>query len=144
MDFILDCYCGVYCGACPVLLATKSGKLGEDQQCFGCKSEKPTGFCATCSIKTCAESKGFEFCVECTEVISCDLMQKFIADQQYPYGQCVMNNMEMIRVMGLPAWLELQGKRWRCKHCGKPHSWYQESCPQCGQAVANYRSDLGT
>ena len=142
MDYILDGYCGVYCGACPVILVTRAGNLEEDQQCYGCKSEKPTGFCETCKIKACAISKGFEFCIECGKLTTCDLMHKFIADQQYPYGQCVLKNLKMIQTTGTLNWLEMQDKRWRCGHCGDPHSWYQETCSNCGSSVNSYLADL--
>ncbi len=142
MNFVPVSYCGVYCGACPVLLATKAGKLSDDQQCYGCKSEKPTEFCTTCGIKACAISKGFEFCNQCDELKSCELMQKLVSDTEYPYGQCVLKNLEMIRVIGLPKWLERQEKRWSCNICGAEYSWYHETCRQCGQAVASYKFDL--
>jgi len=74
--------------------------------------------------------------------MTCDLMQKFIADKQYPYGQCVLKNMEMIQNTGLSNWLEMQDKRWHCEHCGEPHSWYDEICPKCGVVVNNYQADL--
>jgi hypothetical protein len=142
MDFILHGYCGVFCGACPVALETKVGRVDEDMQCYGCKSEKPTGYCATCGIKFCAQDKGYEFCGQCSELKTCELMRKFVSDPQYPYGQCVLKNMQKIREVGLPQWLEIQDKRWRCKTCGESHSWYHETCPQCGQAVASYRVDV--
>ncbi len=142
MDFILHGYCGVYCRACPILLVTKAGKFDDVQQCYGCKSEKPTGYCATCGIKTCAQRKGYEFCDECSELKTCELMLKFISDQQYPYGQCVLKNLKIIREEGLPKWLKMQDKRWRCKNCGSSHSWYRETCPECGHAVASYKADL--
>jgi len=142
MDYLMDGYCGVYCGACPALLATKAGKIEDARQCYGCKSEKPTGFCASCGIKACAQSKGYELCDQCKELITCKLMQKFVSDTQYPYGQCVLKNMQMIQEEGLKKWLEMQDKRWRCKNCGAAHSWYHKTCPQCSQAVADYKADL--
>ena len=144
MDFILHGYCGVYCGACPILLVTKAGKLDETQQCYGCKSDKPTGFCSTCAIKACAQQKGYEFCNQCSELKICGLMSKFISDQQYPYGGCVLKNMERIRDISLPTWLEMQEERWRCKNCGASHSWYDETCSRCGHAVASYKADLSS
>jgi hypothetical protein len=140
--YVLDGYCGVYCGACPVMLATRAGKIDDAQQCYGCKSLKPTGFCTTCGIKTCAQHKGIEFCHQCNELITCGLMQKFVSDTQYPYGQCVLKNMQMIQEEGLAKWLERQDKRWRCKNCDAEHSWYHNACPQCGQGVASYQADL--
>lgn len=142
MEYVFDGYCGVYCGACPTVLATKAEEIAETMQCYGCKSEKPTGYCATCGIKACAQGKGYEFCHQCNELETCELMQKFISDKQWPYGQCVLKNMEAIQVIGLPKWLEMQDKRWRCKNCGASYSWYHETCPQCGQVVASYKADL--
>ena len=142
MDYVLDGYCGVFCGACPVMLATKAGKQEGDMSCYGCKSEKPTGFCATCGIQACAQGKGYEFCDQCSQLQTCELMLKFVADPQYPYGQCVLKNMEAVRLAGLPQWLQAQQERWRCTACGAAHSWYHQTCPACGQAVASYQADL--
>jgi len=142
MEFILHGYCGVFCGACPNLLATRDGRIDETRQCFGCKSLKPTGFCKTCGIKACAQHKGYDLCGQCTDLQTCEMMLKFMADQQYPYGQCLAKNMESIREQGLAGWLEMQDRRWRCAACGTRHSWYQETCPHCGQVVADYRADL--
>lgn len=142
MEYVLDCYCGIFCGACPTLLATKAGKVKEDQQCYGCKSEKPTGFCSTCPIKACAISKGFKFCNECSELAACTYMERLVSDKQYPYGQCVLKNMEMIQKQGLSTWLAEQEKRWRCGNCGEPHSWYDKTCPNCGSTVKGYLADL--
>jgi len=41
MEFVLQGYCGLYCGACPIMLNTKAGAGTE--QCYGCKSEQPAG-----------------------------------------------------------------------------------------------------
>jgi hypothetical protein len=39
MDFILHGYCGLYCGACLIMLNTKA-EAGTER-CYGCKSEQP-------------------------------------------------------------------------------------------------------
>jgi hypothetical protein len=140
MDFILHGYCGLYCGACPIMLNTEAGTGTE--QCYGCKSEQPTGYCAICGIKACARRKGYEFCNECSEYSTCELMQKFMEDTKWPYQQIVSNNMESIQKNGLSKWLEAQEQRWRCTNCGASHSWWDETCPQCGQAVASYKADI--
>lgn len=124
------------------MLDTKTGRLSENKQCYGCKSEKPTGYCATCAIKTCAIKKGIEFCNQCDELKSCELMRMFVSDEQFGYGKCVFKNMEHIRDEGLATWLKDQEKRWRCSTCGSSHSWYHRTCPQCGQIVADYQADL--
>ena len=131
MDYVMDAYCGLYCGACPNLLATKTGKAKN--QCHGCKSEQPTSYCLTCTIKACAIQKGFEFCSQCSEFSTCAQIQKFAQDA--PDELSVMKNLEMIQSDGLPKWLQRQNGLWRCVTCSGSLSWFDESCPQCGQPV---------
>lgn len=140
MEFRLDGYCGLYCGACSMVLQTKAGTA--EKTCYGCKSEGPAGHCATCAIKACAKGKGYEFCIECPQVKTCELMLHFINDPQYPNGLCVMKNMQRIQTVGVPAWLAEQEKRWRCGACGLSYFWYDETCPHCGQPVASYKADI--
>jgi hypothetical protein len=141
MLYRLDGYCGLNCGACPALLGTQAGT--EVRPCHGCKSDKidPQRYCATCAIKVCARGRGFEFCIECPDLESCDLLQKFIADEKWPYHQGVMNNMKFIKREGLTKWLDVQEQRWRCALCGTAHSWWDETCPHCGAVVASYLAD---
>ena len=51
-------YCGLYCGACPLYLATRAGTLdslvshgmgAEHLRCLGCRSEKVSVYCLNCS-----------------------------------------------------------------------------------------------
>jgi hypothetical protein len=95
-----------------------------------------------CGIKACAVRKGYEFCNECSEYGTCALMRKFVEDTKWPYQQGVLKNMEMIRCDGLAKWLEVQDERWRCANCDTSYSWWDETCPQCSQAVANYQADV--
>jgi len=141
MSYRLDGYCGLYCGACPTLLGTKAGK--EAHPCHGCKSDQIDSqrYCATCSIKVCARGRGFEFCIECPDLENCDLLQKFITDEMWPYHQGVMKNLEFIQCEGLATWLEMQQQRWRCGKCGAVLSWWDETCPSCRAAVDSYRTE---
>lgn len=140
MDFVLHGFCGLYCGACPIMVTTKAGTGTE--QCYGCKSEQPTGYCSVCGIKSCALNKGYGFCNECPDYTSCEQMQKFLKDANWPYQQIVLKNLNLIQQNGLSNWLEEQDQRWRCKNCGTSHSWWDEACPRCGQPVKNYRADI--
>jgi hypothetical protein len=140
MEFVLDGYCGLYCAACPTMLGTKAGT--EVNVCHGCKSEQVAPCCAGCGIRACAREKGYEFCHECADLAACDKMRTFMADQDWPYHQGVLKNLETIRLEGKRAWLELQTMRWRCAGCGAAHSWWDETCGQCGQPVQSYKVDL--
>jgi hypothetical protein len=88
------------------------------------------------------KSKGYEFCNECSEYGTCERMRNFLKDANWPYQQVVSNNMESIHKYGLSKWLEAQEKRWRCTFCGASHSWWDETCSQCGQSVASYKADI--
>jgi len=141
MEFVLDGYCGLYCGACPVLLKTRAGD--EPAPCYGCKSNYISQHhCATCDIKACARQKGYAFCHECAELNTCERMHTFMAAPEWPYHQSVLKNLECVERDGLQPWLEEQAKRWRCPQCGAAHSWWDETCRQCGAAVSSYRADL--
>jgi ribosomal protein S27AE len=144
VSYRLDGYCGLYCGACPILLGTKAG--AEPRPCKGCKSEfiAAERHCTSCKIKACAQERGYDFCFECPDLDTCEHLHAFIAEPQWPYHQGVMQNMEMIKRAGLSKWLETQEDRWRCGKCGAAHSWWDETCPQCGELVDSYQADSGT
>ena len=136
-----DSYCGLYCGACPVLAATVKGEVeakaaawelpAKDIVCAGCKSRVLATYCKTeCVMRLCARDHGFEFCVECDEY-PCATVQTFERDG-YPHHTLITANSEAIADAGVDAWLEEQGKRWSCSGCGTPFTWYEEECAKCG------------
>ena len=139
METVLHAYCGLYCGACPILLQTLAGE-GE-QRCQGCKSAVNAEYCATCALKDCARQKGIAFCGECGELEGCAKMAKFAADTTWLNQRGVLVNLETIKHIGLATWLEEQGERWRCAACGRAYSWWHETCPQCGQAVMSCKME---
>ena len=67
--------------------------------CYGCKNtEKPEGIVLKkCTIRACAISKGFECCVECDELVSCEKelwtqypdFKKYVIELQKKYNQKV-------------------------------------------------------
>ena len=151
MEFKLDAYCGLYCGACPVMLAHQNGELEafaarigmepEDARCFGCKSDKVASFCTTCELRQCASGKGYDFCVRCDE-LPCEPFVAFRDDGQCPYHAAVPKNLERIQQVGAQVWLEEQDARWRCPECGTRFAFQDESCGSCGEQVPNYKADL--
>lgn len=151
MEFKLDAYCGLYCGACPMLLAHQNGELEvfaeriemdpEDARCLGCKSHKVAVFCESCGIRQCASGKGFDFCFQCEE-LPCEQFVAFRDSEKWPYHAAVPKNLERIQQVGVEAWLAEQGVRWCCPRCGARFAWQDETCKKCGETVPNYRADL--
>ncbi len=134
-EFILDGYCGLYCGACPALLETKAG--AAQTACRGCRSDQNPEWCRTCGLKACARGKNVEFCFACPEYPCADL-EEFKTSAEYPYHSEVYGYMETIREEGKPAWLKNMKARWSCPACGREASWWDTACPDCGAKLNGY------
>lgn len=138
-----DSYCGIYCGACPILAANEKGVVEEkagdweldakDIVCRGCKSKTLAAYCKDCVMRLCARDRGFEFCVECDDY-PCGTVMAFQRDR-FPHHTLIAANLQAVADRGVDAWLEEQKKRWSCSSCGEPHTWYEEECAKCGAGL---------
>ncbi|MFA6331558.1 MAG: DUF3795 domain-containing protein [Methanoregula sp.] len=162
-DFNFDTYCGLYCGACSIMMACRTGRKdalasfwtepilrsslqsrGIDPpdseslqlKCHGCKTGTLFVNCRHCKIRSCAIEKKIEHCNECNEY-PCGFFDESLlnADIQkmVPHVKNAPDNLEKIRKDGVEQWLNEQKKRWECPGCGTSYSWYTTSCPQCGK-----------
>lgn len=135
-----DSYCGLYCGACPILVANVKGDVekkaeawgldAKDLNCQGCKGKVVAGICADCVMRLCARDRGVDFCVECDDY-PCGTFTAFQRDR-FPHHTLAEANLKVIADRGVDAWLEEQKKRWSCPSCGEPYTWYEEECAKCG------------
>ncbi|MBN1330541.1 MAG: DUF3795 domain-containing protein [Candidatus Heimdallarchaeota archaeon] len=150
MEFRNDSYCGLYCGACFVVQGAKDNQQGEiialyknyfqlekdDIRCQGCKSK---GYvfkgCRNCQIRTCAQSKNYEFCYECSE-FPCEKIERF-KNSGLAHTFMAVQNLSKLKEIGIDAWLKEQEVRWKCTNCGKTFSWIAENCTECGKPVYN-------
>jgi hypothetical protein len=154
MKFRYDTYCGLYCGACGVIVAMKNNRLEEfanahdfggkklsaaDLECYGCKTTQTAVFCDRCGILDCAVEKGVEFCIECDEY-PCDRLKSFQGDQA-PHHSAIFKNLERIKEIGIEPWFSEQEKRWSCPACGGRFSWYDEKCESCGAKLYNCKDE---
>ena len=137
MEFILDGYCGLYCGACPDLLDTKDGKAKNP--CCGCKSAvNNREWCAICNLKACAKEKHLDHCRQCDEY-PCDDLQTFFYDPKYPYHKEAVDYLSTIEKEGKDVWLEKMKERWSCRKCGQAATWWKQSCTVCGETLNGYQ-----
>jgi len=146
-----DSYCGIYCGACDLLVACRRGEPGsfspgfkaaiparDDYRCRGCKSELVFGNCASCPIRACARARGIEHCSDCGEY-PCEPLRRIRYESPHPglpHLSLCHENLEAIKARGTEAWLEEQVALWRCPSCSAPDSWYSAACPRCGEPLA--------
>jgi hypothetical protein len=136
MRFILDGYCGSYCGACPDLLATRAGTA--ENRCGGCKSDVVhPGWCSICHLKSCAREKKIDWCYQCEEY-PCKKITAFFEDPEYPYHREAADYQQMIKTQGKAIWLEKMKKRWSCGKCGTAAAWWDLTCEECGEPFNGY------
>ncbi len=130
-----DSYCGLYCGACGILMATETGQT--DEECWGCKSDKVAKHCNDCRIKACAQSRNVAFCCDCSDY-PCKTLTAFKEDG-WPHHLVGVSNLNAIRRQGIQQWLADQETRWKCPGCGRKFEYYQTNCPQCGRHLRDSR-----
>ena len=145
MKIRYDTYCGLYCGACAVLIANENDEVQkkakewdvkpEEIKCFGCKSNVTAIYCKSCEMRQCAKKKQVEYCYECDDY-PCSRFKEF-RDDKYPHRSTVLKNLESIRNRGLAQWLAEQKMRWCCPKCKTRFSWYDKVCKNCGDKLYN-------
>jgi hypothetical protein len=152
-EFKYDTYCGIYCGACSVLMHGRTGRadafaacLGRVPKdgiaCHGCKSDTVYAGCRLCKFRDCARDKGVEYCVECADY-PCKLYTKWQgAASILPHVAEAPQSLKSIRQNGPEIWLEAQKKRWACPRCGTPFSWYETQCSNCRRDVGAFSYEL--
>jgi len=149
VDRNLEAYCGLYCGACPVLLKREDDAIHravrehfdaepEDLFCRGCRSDVLSVSCRDCAKRDCAQQRGLDSCATCPEM-PCDKLTF-----RLPHASEIVPNLEALRDRGSHAWLAEQAKHWQCPSCGHTGSWYERICAQCGTELpAGHRAPAG-
>jgi len=141
--------CGLYCGACPMYLATQENdeqrmasiqkefgggpkKMSqEDLLCDGCLGGgRLASFCRKCAIRESAMSKAkTQRCSECTE-FACSRITDFNNDGMLHHAE-VLDNLRQLGTMGIANWTKHEEDRWRCPKCRTMFSWYEPECSKC-------------
>jgi hypothetical protein len=142
--------CGLYCGACPMYLASQNkddqrmkallqqfsgGNMQfkkEDLLCDGCIANgRVASFCRKCAIRACAESKpNVKRCSDCSD-FPCSRITYFNNDGMVHHAE-VLANLKRLREMGIKEWTKYEEDRWHCPQCHASISWYDQACPKCG------------
>jgi hypothetical protein len=141
--------CGLYCGACPMYLATQnkddqrvkalfqqfsSGKMNlkmEDLLCDGCRGNGHlAAFCRKCAIRDSAAAKAkTKLCSDCSD-FACSRITSFNNDGMLHHSE-VLANLRQLRQVGLKDWAKREEERWGCPQCKGRISWYDATCPKC-------------
>ena len=132
-DACVDAICGIYCGACPALMASKDAKTAAEVKCLGCRSTKKIpGYAPKCDVRKCAKSKMLQSCGLCKSY-PCDKIKAFFNETpKYGLREKYLNT---VRDKGLPSWLEEMKTRWTCKTCGAAFGYGDKACRKCGGKI---------
>jgi hypothetical protein len=142
--------CGLYCGACPMYLATQSkdesrvkalmqqfssSKMNwkmEDLLCDGCRGNGQLAiFCRKCAIRESAASKTkTKLCSDCSE-FACSRITAFNNDGMLHHAE-VLSNLKQLKSVGLKEWAKMEEDRWACPNCRGRMGWYEAKCVKCG------------
>jgi hypothetical protein len=158
--------CGIFCGACAIYLATRSGsekfKSGiaglwgikpQDVNCRGCMQPDPPkalfGFCRNCAVRNCARSKGLYSCHQCGEW-PCPEMTKGNYINAVPSS--VRASIRRVWNRSIPLWrgkvaahgdeagsyewAKGECERYHCPSCGRPLFRSAQECRACRRTVA--------
>ncbi|MFH1980688.1 MAG: DUF3795 domain-containing protein [Pseudomonadota bacterium] len=133
-DKSLSAPCGLYCGVCGVLYATRDDNHRflekllafyqgavpdldqltiEDLKCDGCGSERVSFFCRVCAIKECCRGKDITGCHHC-EDFPCRHIDAF----PVPVGKkVILRAVPFRKAHGTDAWIAAETARYQCPGC---------------------------
>jgi hypothetical protein len=99
----------------------------SDIACEGCRSPTLFSYCITCDIRKCVMEKGLTWCYECEE-FPCSKLIDFQLKWQLP----IIDNLRMIKEIGVDKWVKKVDEKLRCPKCGTFFHWFSYGiCSKC-------------
>ncbi len=119
--------CGMNCGIC-------LGYLREKNRCSGCNSSDPNmpNYCGKCIIRNCDTIAASEtkLCYACGKY-PCERLRRLDKRYRTKYGMSMLENLAMIKDLGMDRFLEKEKERWKCKACGAVICVHRPFCLKC-------------
>jgi hypothetical protein len=95
--------------------------IRQKNHCPGCREEdeNKAKSCLSCIIINCEIIKhnSSKFCYEC-EKYPCKRLKQLDKRYRTRYAMSMLENLKYIKTSGLPAFVEKENERWRCRKCG--------------------------
>ncbi len=121
--------CGMDCGLCMVYVRDKNG-------CLGCRAgdEGKAKSCLACTIRNCEVLRSGEsaFCSSDCERFPCPRLKRLDARYRTKYRMSMLENLQVIRDVGVDAFAASEQERWACPGCGGLQCVHTPECVYCG------------
>lgn len=123
--------CGINCYVCYAHVRPKN-------VCGGCRGaeEYMLKHCRQCAIKACAQNLGIDFCGDCP-TFPCQRIKRLDKRYREKYHTSLIDNLQRMKTIGLPAYLIEEQAKWSCSACGGVISIHSRICSECGHALSD-------
>ena len=140
--------CGLYCGVCGVLYATRDNNekflqkllsvyqskipglddlTAEDLKCDGCLSDRKSIFCQACAIRDCTQEKDYQGCHEYKDW-PCEHIEHFPIQVG---KKVILRAIPHWRKHGTEKWVEEEEARYICPECSNRIFRGAKRCNKC-------------
>ena len=121
--------CGMDCGLCMAYVRDKNG-------CLGCRAgdNGKAKSCLACTIRNCEVLRSGEsvYCSSDCERFPCPRLKRLDARYRTKYRMSMLENLRMIRDVGVDAFVVSERGRWACPGCGGLQCVHTPACVYCG------------
>lgn len=121
--------CGMDCGLCMAYVRDKS-------RCLGCRAgdEGKAKSCLACTIRNCEILRSGEsaFCSSACDRFPCPRLKRLDARYRTKYRMSMLENLQVIRDVGVEAFVASEQERWACPRCGGLQCVHTPECVYCG------------
>ena len=141
-DKNLVSFCGLFCKACGVYIATQEndhtklesiakmlGQTVDDTRCDGCRTDRRSGHCKSCSFIRCAKDRTIDFCGQCNDY-PCEELKRF--QSMAPHRNELWQSLERINHVGWEKWFVEMNDYYACSKCNTMNGYYNIKCRKCG------------
>ena len=124
--------CGMNCRLC-------WGYLREKNTCPGCQSlsrqDSPKSkYRTTCIIRNCEQlNEGkTKYCSDRCDSYPCTRLKKLDKRYRTRYAMSMIDNLQMIREVGIRRFIQNEKTKWTCAECGNLICVHRPACLTCG------------
>lgn len=129
IDTTMFAPCGMNCKVCYKHCYHKKPCAG----CLNSDKGKPE-HCRKCKIKDCVKTKEITYCYECFEY-PCQLIKNLEKSYNKRYQTSLMDNSQLVKELGLKAFMEKQKEMYTCPKCQGIISIHDRECSECQEPM---------